>query len=269
MKNIFKKNHIIITALAIMIVIAGYISFTNNDSDDGTQAVDASGDYEEYTEVEGSDVLADTEDGTQVMDADNAESAGSGEDTDVLAVEDGDVKAASEDEDAQTSAQNEDGEEITDISDEDLMASAQDVSDNGELNLEEGVPGEAVLANAAIDPSFFISNKIEKEQTRAKNKQTYLDIYENESATEEQKQAAFDAMMEQADNANKESDTEILLEAKGFDGSIVSINDGKVEVVVNAQALSDQQLAIVESVVKDKTGIDVANIEIHPVVIAE
>lgn len=31
MKNIFKKNQIIITALAIMIVIAGYLSFTNKD----------------------------------------------------------------------------------------------------------------------------------------------------------------------------------------------------------------------------------------------
>ena len=38
MKNIFKKNQIIITALAIMIIIAGYLSFTNDDKldDSGT-----------------------------------------------------------------------------------------------------------------------------------------------------------------------------------------------------------------------------------------
>ncbi len=260
MKNIFKKNHIIITALAIMIVIAGYLSFTNNDKDDGSQATDASGNYEEYTEVDGMDVM-DTDDSDDLADTDES---------DVLAVENTGKDVVSEDEDTQDMAENEDGEELMDISDEDIVAAdAQDVTDNGELNLEEGVPGEAVLASAKIDPSYFISNQIKKEQTRAKNKQTYLDIYESESATEEQKQAAFEAMMEQAANASKENDTEILLEAKGFDGSIVSINEGKVEVVVNAESLTDQQLAIVEDVVKSKTGIDVANIEIHPVVISE
>ena len=38
MKKIFQKNQLIITALALMIAVAGYFSYMNNHIDDGTAA---------------------------------------------------------------------------------------------------------------------------------------------------------------------------------------------------------------------------------------
>jgi len=286
MKNIFKKNHIIITALAIMIVIAGYLSFTNRDAADKKDAVTVadSEDFEEFTQVDGEDVLSDSEEGAQTADtkdvktadvedadktadAEDADKTADAEDADKAAVNEDGEKLAVNEEDAEV--QKEDAEEVADISDEDLTASSQDVADNGELDLEEGVPGEAVLANAAIDAGFFISSRIDREQIRAKNKETYMQIMESTEVSEKQKQQAIDAMFKLNDNAEKENITEKLLEAKGFDGAVVFIKDDKVEVVVNAEALSDQQLAIIEDVVKDKTGVSVKNIGISSVVIAE
>jgi stage III sporulation protein AH len=69
--------------------------------------------------------------------------------------------------------------------------------------------------------------------------------------------------------AEKERAAEILLEAKGFDGSIVYIVDDQVDVVVNAANLTDQQLAIIEEVVKSKTDIPVDKIYINPVVVED
>ena len=279
MKNIFKKNHIIITALAIMIVIAGYLSFTNNDtaSEKDDMMVTDSGDYEEFTQTDNEDALAEnTQDTTETASTediltaeteDNGEVAEATESDAASAKSEDGEKLAATDEDTQ--AKTEDGQKTAESSDKDLTASVQQVTDNGELDLEEGVPGEAVLANAAIDSSYFISSKLEREQVRAKNKETYMDIMESPEVSEKQKQEAIDAMFQLTDIAEKENAAEMLLEAKGFDGAVVFMNDGKVEVVVNAEALTDQQLAIIEDVVKEKTGIAAKNIGISSVVVAE
>jgi stage III sporulation protein AH len=61
MKNIFKKNHIIITALLIMIVIAGYLSFTNKDApEDKDSVATMSQDTTDLTQVDGLEVVTDT-----------------------------------------------------------------------------------------------------------------------------------------------------------------------------------------------------------------
>ncbi len=282
MKNIFKKNHIIITALAIMIVIAGYLSFTNRDAaekaDKTDKEVTEAGDYEEFTQVKDGEEVSeegtmDIEEATEASDiletdaTDQEDVEASDNQEDAVVAENSDQQA--EDTENTENAQKEDSEEITDISDEDVLADAHDVSDNGELNLEEGVPGEAVLAKATIDSSYFVSNRVKREQVRSKSKELYMELIQSTDITNEQKQEAIDGMLELTDVIDKENATEMLLEAKGFEDAVVFISDGKAEVVVNASSLTDQQLAIIESVVKEKTGIEVKNIGINPVVIEE
>ena len=60
-----------------------------------------------------------------------------------------------------------------------------EVSDNGELNLEEGVPGEAVLARATIDSSYFVSNRVKREQVRSKSKELYMELIQSPDITNE------------------------------------------------------------------------------------
>ena len=55
--------------------------------------------------------------------------------------------------------------------------------------------------------------------------------------------------------SEKENAAETLLKAKGFVDPVVSITDGKVDVVVNAASLSDQERAQIEDIVKRKTEI--------------
>lgn len=275
MKNILKKNSIIITALAIMIVIAGYLSFTNKDAKDETTIAGADNTSEdmsdEFVETEGMNVATtngtDTTDDTDITDTDTDDGTDTADDTDTG--DDTDT-ADDADEDASDAEEDADTDELgdSDISDEDILANAQDVSDNGELNLEDGVPGEAVLANTA-DAGYFVSRKIDREQVRARIKETYMDIIESPDVKEEDKQDAIQSMIKLTDIMDKESAAEMLLEAKGFDGVVVFIVDDTANVVVNAESLTDQQLAIIEDVVKDKTDIAVEHIEITPVVITE
>lgn len=258
MKNIFKKNHIIITALAIMIVIAGYLSFSRKDAPEDTDSVGAMSDmdadgFNEFTNLDGQEVVEDTTGNVTDTDGTDAEASDS----------------TSKDEAAPVNTDGDSDTSDSDISDEDIMANAQDVSDNGELNIEDGVPGEAVLANNTIDASFFISSKIDREQVRAKNKDTLMGIIKSDNLSEEEKKPAIARMIQLTENAEKESAAEMLLEAKGFDGAVVFIIDDEVHVVVNAANLSDQQLAIIEDVVKSETDFTIDKIHINPAVVED
>lgn len=284
MRNIFKKNQIIITALAIMIVIAGYLSFTNRDAAKDANTVEAvnpdSEDYDAYTELEGVDVATTTDtnnttgttdntttgtnDTTNTTDTTNDTITDNNATDNTTTLDDTNAETTGTDkEDATIEDQ---ADELGDISDDEILASAKDVADNGELKDE---PGEAVLANAAIDAGYFISSKLDREQLRAKSKESYMQIIQSDKLSEAAKKDAVNKMIELTEIAEKEDATELLLEAKGFDGSVVYISDGEVEVVVNATNLSDQQLAIIESVVKDKTDITAEHIHINPVVATE
>lgn len=269
MKNIFKKNQIIITALAIMIVIAGYLSFTNNDKPDSKNTVKTTNPDLDgiVSELEGMELVQDTTNGANTGDQTTNDTTTTDEN---LADDTDEIELDETDDDESVPVETlDDKDELGDISDEDILQTANDVSDTGELDLKEGVPGEAVLASTTLQAGTFITNRMEREQMRAKNKATYLDIMENPDIAETLKEDAVNKMMELTEIAEKENATEILLRARGFEDALVSINDGKVDVIVNAKSISDQELAIIEEVVKNKTDIPVKNISIVPVVMED
>lgn len=269
MKNIFKKNQIIITALAIMIAIAGYLSFTNNEKPEETlqTANPDQEDYDIFSEMEGIDDETDITSGKDVLDdlADDTE------------VDASDVT----DKDANTTADNEDGEtvpvdgedatdDLADISDDEILTSAQDVTDTSELETEDDtVPGEAVLVSATVDPGYFSTAKFRREQQRSISRENLLLLIESPDLSEEEKKGAVQEYLKLNTIADTENSIEILLEAKGFDGVVVSINDDDVEVIVNAATISGQQVAIIEEEVKRKANVTAEQIVITPTVVAE
>ena len=81
---------------------------------------------------------------------------------------------------------------------------------------------------------------------------------------ESQKQDAVNGMIELTQISEKETSAEILLEAKGFTGAVVSISDNMVDVVVGGETLTDAQLAQIEDIIIRKTGVAPENIIISP-----
>ncbi len=233
MKTIWKKNQIMITALAIMIAVAGYLNFAGTKL--GDEALD-----KETTAVSGQAVAQDYETEAKVTDA-----------MEQLEEKYG-LSGALE-------ISDEDTEEVADI--ESLDEDIADVTD-GE---QSEVPGEAVFtAGASVEA--LSGAKLLKEQTRAKNKETLLDIINNTGLTEQQKQEAVDGMIRLTEVAEKEAAAEILLEAKGFTDVVVSMNGDMVDVVVGGSDLDDARRAQIEDIIQRKTGISPENIIISPVI---
>lgn len=243
MKNMIKKNQIMITALAIMIAVAGYLNFA------GTKVT------EEEIMTVGSDTVVGEESAKSGEKDKKAETA-SADVTTMLDISDEDIQQAtygdieSLDTDVTTQAADYLDEGMAEAVDAQAAgtetASAQDQS-QGEI------PGEAVFTSTT-GTNALSAAKLQKEQTRAKNKETLLEIINNANITETQKQEAVNNMINITDIAEKETAAEILLEAKGFSDVVVSISSEGVDVVVNASELSEAQRAQIEDIIIRKTG---------------
>lgn len=237
MKNMVKKNQIMITALAIMIAVAGYLNFT------GSKIA------EEEILTTGSDTVAASEQELGESDTDVA-ALFEISDEDMEQAEYGEIESL--DSEVEILEENYLDENMEEAMNENTGG---EVAQNTENTISEGeTPGEAVFTSAA-SLDTLTGARLLKEQTRAKNKETLLEIINNANIGEEQKQEAVDSMIAITDVAEKETAAEILLESKGFSDVVVSITDDAVDVVVSASELTEAQRAQIEDIIIRKTGI--------------
>ena len=216
MKRLFRKNQIIITSLAIMIVIAGYLNFTA----DQTKPVKQEAAAETAEKIREENI--------------QAEEAAAGAEAD-----------------------------ITSFPDEDLASVSAEAESTADTETPEGEKvGEAVLTSSASAGAFSASAKLNREQVRSKNEASLLEIINNTDISEDMKADAIASMNRMTDRAEKELDAELLLEAKGFKDSVVSINDDSVDVIVGAAEFTDEQKAQIEDIVTRKTERNVSDIVI-------
>lgn len=242
MKSLIKKNQVMITALAIMIAIAGYLQFAGQSTVEEvlTQTEPASSGQVITEHYEAEDSLG-AEVVNEIFDL-------SEEDL----YEDISSEIASLDTDDTAVVEN-----YLDVTMEEAVAQATPA--------EGEIPGEAVFTSSS-SMEILTDAKLMKEQTRAKNKETLLEIINSAGLGDEQKQEAVNNMVTMTAIAEKETAAQILLEAKGFNDVVVSIHGDSADVVVNALELTDAQRAQIEDIVTRKTEITPENIIISTVV---
>ena len=200
MKKIFKKNQVIITALAIMIAVAGYINYS-----DSHLGMDRT--------------LKNSED-SEKASADTKE-------TDETA----------------------------------LLEENEKATEKEETTEQEETPGEAVLTGSS---NFVAQAKVNREQVRSANKETLLEIINNENLGEEQKQEAVNSMVNMTDLAEQEEAAELLLDAQGFSNVVVNLTGDSADVIVPKEYMEDARRAQIEDIVKRKTSVPAENIVITP-----
>lgn len=197
MKKIFKKNQFVVTFLAVLIAVAGYLNYTSNlDKKKEVKQVD-NNTYE------------------SVYNKDN------------------------------------------------LLKGNEDIEslDNEE---ETKTPGEAVLTNGTSLNSYMVQARLNREQTRSKNKETLLEVINNNDISKKEKKSAIKSMVKLTENSEIENSIETLLKAKGFNDVIVTINGEQADVVLSSEDIGDDKRAQIENVIKRKTKLNADDITITP-----
>ena len=224
MKGIFKKNQIIITALALMICAAGYLQFSNPGEDKLTATESDANLYFDMAQLEN--------DGTEEMTIDVSSLLSELEETDTSSTVGVIVSGETSE-----------------------VAEQEETDENHQV-------GDAVMVSTTIQNNFTINARLEREQRRAQSKETLMSVIESETIDEEQKQVAVETLVNLTTIAEKENAAELLLEAKGFSDPIVNIMENEVDVVINASSVTDQQIAQIEDIVTRKTGFEPRDITI-------
>lgn len=210
MKKIFKKNQFIVTFLAVLIAVAGYLNYADN-ADKKKEAAKVNGTTYE-----------------SVYDGDN------------LLTGDNDIESL-------------DGED----------ANNKETKDSaGEETTKE--PGAAVLTNGTNLASYMAQARLNREQIRSKNKETLLEVINNNDISEGEKKKAVKSMVKLTELNEKENTIETLLKAKGFDDIVVTISDKQADVIISENEVDDAKRAQIEDVIKRKAGVSVDNITITP-----
>lgn len=233
MKGIVKKNQIIITSLAILIAVAGYLNYTEKSVLDQTKKAKEAAEQVNDSAVPSLDDVAA-----------NAEQEYA---SDTLLEGNDDILSNDSDVDVDSA----------------VSGNPSDESVSGEeTTAQESVPGEAVLTNVG---TFSANARLQREQLRAKNKETLLNMINSGNLSEQQKSDITNEMLHITQIAELENEVETLLEAKGFSGAVVSISDNAVDVVVNMTDVTDEGRAQIEDIVKRKTEVPASNIVITPI----
>ena len=232
-KKIFRRNQIIITTLAVMIAAAGYLNYAGKGQTAAGDEVYEAG----MMEISDEDILAENQ---AAADTTGMEEIAS------LDNDPSDEAAGTEVEEATMAASGE----------EDYVLS-EDTSDAGIDN-----PGEAVLTSGGTISQYIASVQLNREQVRAKNRETLNEIINNQTLDEASRQEAVQNMVRLTEAAEKENAAETLLSAKGFADPVVSITGEKVDVVINASSITDPERAQIEDIVKRKTEVGAENIVI-------
>lgn len=255
-KKILRKNQIMITALAVMIAVAGYLNFAGTKiGEEDFISVDGSSSELTY-DISDEDMYAislrEDTDGV-IQDYANA----TGDNTDILSLDTDDVTVTDNYLSNDMNAVSDSAIDTTVTGDADTLAANTDES--GATIIEQEIPGEAVFTSAS-GVSSLAGAKLLKEQTRAQNKESLLEIIQNEELTEEAKKEAVSSMIALTETAQKESDAQMLLEAKGFTQTVVSISGDTADVMVEAANLTESQTAQILDIVQRKTNITPENI---------
>ena len=248
-KKGFKKNEIIIYAIALMLVTAGYFNYTANIENNSveTYAEEAQNTLNVVNDIE-KEVNAEKEDNTNIIEVENnvakKDSVNSIEEENNVAKDDNNT-LPNENSTAQKNTEN-----------ENVEVSSNEKKDDEEI-------GDAKLVSSDSVTDYFVSSKLERDTNYADMISTYTKILEDNSVSETQKNNAMKEITKITNTKNAISVCENILSTKGFDNFVVLVNNNSVNVVVKLKdKLTKEKVAQIQNIVSRELNSKIEDIHI-------
>lgn len=228
MKQILKKNQIIISVIAIMLIAAGYMNYTSNEK----QALETA-------------VLTDSEKYAGIGDA-TLVSANVADNNDLV--------------------NNNEGQNITDDStkNEDEIKSNEQNTETKE-NDKNTVPNEVNTSTTVTETSgdqYFAELRLERDKMYSQMLESYQKILSNSQISETQKEISENEIKKINDTRNAIMIAENLIKNKGFQDLIIFINGDSISIIVKSKELKEEQIAQIQNIISRELKGEIENIHI-------
>ena len=208
--KILKKNQIVIYVLALMLVVAGYLNYTN--SNDLNTTIQTSSTEEEML---ASSNIGDAQlVSTEVVDENNIQ-----------------VNTISEN----TINNNESNNTISNTVETNTNSSSSD---------------------------YFSTSKLERDTMYSQMLEVYENVLNSSNATDTQKQSAQEEITKINNIKNSIMISENLIKTKGFKNCIIFVNGDSVNIIVEDEDLSQEEIAQIQNIISRELGAETENIHI-------
>lgn len=237
MKNLLKKNQIVLFVIGLMVIAAGYLNFTNNNNSVETGALT---DSEEMASIGDARLVSG-----EVVDANSIDTNSTIEsNTNVNDVTNIVTNSVSEN----TMANN-----ITDAT--------NNINTIGENSQKEADNIETSSQAVSID-EYFTNSKLERDAMYSQRIENYQNILNNTNVSEAQKKTAQEEITKINNEQNAIMIAENLIKTKGIEDLVIFINGDSINVIVKGEELEKEEIAQIQNIITRELEADIGNIHI-------
>ena len=215
--NKLKKNQIVVYSIVLMLVVAGYLNYIENDN-----SVEISANTQNTTNIGDATLVSNNE----TIEEDKTKNDEQ--------IENNQQKENSDDSSSQP---NEEG------------GTADNVTTNTNIMINE-------------DDEYFANSKLEREKMYSQKLETYQNILQNTTISEEQKSIASTEITNINNERNAIMICENLISIKGFEEAVILANGDSVNVILKAKELSTEEIAQIQNIITREMKTSIENIHI-------
>ena len=228
MKQILKKNQIIISVIAIMLIAAGYMNYTSNEK----QALETA-------------VLTVSEKYDGIGDA-TLVSANIADNNDLV--------------------NNDETQNIIDDSAKNEEKKDEIKSNNQNTESKENIVQNEINTSTTVTETsgdqYFAELRLERDKMYSQMLGSYQKILSNNQISETQKEISENEIKKINDTRNAIMIAENLIKNKGFQDLIIFIKGDSISIIVKAKELKEEQIAQIQNIISRELKGEIENIHI-------
>lgn len=223
-----KKNQIVLFVIGLMIIAAGYLSYTNNENNNLMEA----------------GMIIDSEEMAGIGDA-KLVSANVAE---LNTIESNTIQSNT----------------VNDIAIESNTTTNNVVNEviNEEIDSNQINEANAIETNSISVDEYFTTSRLERDAMYSQRIENYQDILNNGNISEAQKKTAQAEITSLNSEQNAIMIAENLIKTKGIEDLIIFINGESINIIVKGDDLDKEEIAQIQNIVTRELEADIENIHI-------
>lgn len=109
---------------------------------------------------------------------------------------------------------------------------------------------------------YFSTSKLDRDTMYSQMLETYEKILNSNNSLETQKQSATEEIKKINDIKNKIMICENLIKTKGFENSVIFVNDDSISIIVKDEQLTTEKVAQIQNIISREMNAKIENIHI-------
>lgn len=151
------------------------------------------------------------------------------------------------------------GEETSPTSENEVKNESED----GNKEVSEQTEEKEVQANSKVTKDdYFVQSKLERDTMYSQMLETYEKILNSSNSLETQKQTATQEITKINELKNSIMICENLIKTKGFENSIIFVNDKSISVIIESEEMKPEDVAKIQNIISREMKAEIDNIHI-------